>query len=218
MPFKRILKAIAATLMTSTIATAADEIETPSYEVLQSADGVELRQYAPVIVAQVTVEAANRDEASSKGFRPLAGYIFGQNSKDGNIAMTAPVTTGAADGGIPTGPGTKIDMTAPVTTNAAETGTYTVRFTMPSKWTMETLPKPMNDAVELKQIGERLMLAAGFTGERTDERIADTEAKLASYADANSLKPQGPYTTAGYDGPDTPVSEKRWEVLQLVSK
>ncbi len=218
MSFKRILTTLAATVTTATIATAADNIETPSYEVLQSADGVELRQYAPVIVAQVTVEAANRDEASSKGFRPLAGYIFGQNSKDGKIAMTAPVTTGAADGGIPTGPGTKIDMTAPVTTNVTEGGTYTVRFTMPSKWTMETLPKPMNDAVELKQIGERLMLAAGFTGERTAEKIANTEGQLASYAEANGLEAEGPYTTAGYDGPDTPVSEKRWEVLQLVSK
>ncbi len=218
MSLKTVATAFAATFVSSVTALAADQIETPSFEVLQSADGVELRRYAPVIVAEVTVEAANRDEASSKGFRPLAGYIFGQNRDSDKIAMTAPVTTEATDGGIPTGDGTKIDMTAPVTTGAAEDGTYTVRFTMPSKWTMETLPQPVNEAVELKEVGERLMLAAGFTGERTDERIAETEGRLAAYAEANGVKAEGPYTTAGYDGPDTPVSERRWEVLQLVSQ
>ncbi|MEY4490353.1 MAG: hypothetical protein RLY41_159, partial [Pseudomonadota bacterium] len=51
-------------------------IEEPKYEVLQSDDTYEVRQYAPILIAETIVEG-DMDEASNKGFRLIADFIFG---------------------------------------------------------------------------------------------------------------------------------------------
>lgn len=212
---------LAATMMIAGPSLGAEGIETPNYEVLASEttgavpyETIELRRYGPMIVAEVTVMASNRDEASSKGFRPLADYIFGRNAPGGTISMTAPVTTTPAT----SGEGEKIAMTAPVTTAATESddGHYTVRFMMPSKYTMETLPEPLDPEVRLSRIPARILVALRFVGERSPERVAAAEKAILTYLEETGLEPSGPFVTAGYDGPDTPISEKRWEVQRPV--
>ncbi|MBB3712813.1 hypothetical protein FHS00_002408 [Limimaricola variabilis] len=217
------LLGLAATMMITGPSRGAEGIETPEYEVLASdptgstpGETIELRRYAPIIVAEVTVTASNRDEASSKGFRPLAGYIFGRNAPGGTISMTAPVTTTPA---TPIeGEGETIAMTAPVTTAAAENaeGRYTVRFMMPSKYTMETLPEPLDPEVRLSRMPARTLVALRFVGERSAERVTAAEQAIATYIEKTGLEPSGPFVIAGYDGPDTPASEKRWEVQRPV--
>lgn len=72
--------------------------EEPAYEKLSTHGHIELRRYAPFIVAETTV-AGDMDAASNKGFRAIADYIFGNNVAAGaapakgaeKIAMTAPV-------------------------------------------------------------------------------------------------------------------------------
>lgn len=204
---------------------AAPGIEMPRYEVLASGpapasmDGpVELRRYAPMIVAEITVTAPDRDTASSRGFMPLARYIFGQNRPEDKIAMTAPVTTAPAQG--LGGPGEKIAMTAPVTTaptgEASKPDRYTVRFMMPSEYTMETLPEPLDPSVRLEPVPGRILAALRFVGDRSKERVAGAEAVVRRYMQENGLTPAGPFATAGYDGPDTPASRRRWEVQRPV--
>ena len=65
-------------------------VEEPSYSVLSNDGDVEVRKYAPQIVATTEVEG-DREAALSEGFRRLAGYIFGKNRSKTKIAMTAPV-------------------------------------------------------------------------------------------------------------------------------
>ena len=67
----------------------------PEFKTILKDGKIEFREYAPKIIAQVEV-FGDFDQASSKGFKVLADYIFGNNkSKDGNgnsrIEMTAPV-------------------------------------------------------------------------------------------------------------------------------
>jgi SOUL heme-binding protein len=69
---------------------AAMAIEEPKYSIIEKTEPFELRQYAPMIVAEVKVDG-DLDEASNQGFRLIAGYIFGQNQVSEKIAMTAPV-------------------------------------------------------------------------------------------------------------------------------
>ena len=85
-------------------------IEEPDYEVIGKLDNnVELRKYAPYVVAEVVLEAT-ADDAGNQAFPILAGYIFGKNKGDKKFAMTAPVTQTAAP--------VRRDMTAPVTQSA----------------------------------------------------------------------------------------------------
>lgn len=192
------------------------DIEQPAYEIIKESDGVELRSYASHIVAQVQVKARSRNEASSKGFRPLAGYIFGNNNDAGQISMTAPVTTQSAP--------TAIAMTAqPVTTqeinsSGAENGEYIVRFSMPSKWTMETLPIPNDDNVKLVKIAPQMLIAYRFVGQRSQERIDSATNKMDAFLTAEGLTAASPAIIAGYDGPSVPIDRKRWEIMRVVAK
>lgn len=121
-------------------------------------DNIELRRHEPVVVAETTVQAANRDAASSMGFRPLAAFIFGKIRPSAEIAMTAPVTTSPENRG-------KIAMTAPVTTRSGssdmrdEQRDYTVRFIMPAKYTLDTLPKPVDPAIRIVPMPARKLVA-----------------------------------------------------------
>lgn len=189
----------------------ASAIEQPRYEVLKEAMGVELRAYAPQIVAEVSVEAGAITEASSRGFRPLAGYIFGDNQGAGQIAMTAPVTTQPVTGA-------KIAMTAPVTTAPQGDNTYVVRFSMPSDWTMETLPLPNNPAVKLVELDSQTRAAYRFVGERSQARIDEATAKIVAFLETEGLTAAAPPIIAGYDGPRVPVERKRWEVMVVVAQ
>jgi hypothetical protein len=88
-------------------------IEEPDHQVIKKFDKVELRRYAPYVVAEVVVNAS-ADDAGSQAFPILAGYIFGKNKGEKTLAMTAPVTQTAAP--------MRMAMTAPVTQAAVEGG------------------------------------------------------------------------------------------------
>jgi len=87
-------------------------IEEPKYEVIQTDGSFEIRKYTPILLAETVVDG-DMDEASTKGFRLIADFIFGNNqvidaNASSKIAMTAPVTAEPVS--------KKIAMTAPVTT------------------------------------------------------------------------------------------------------
>ena len=70
--------------------------EEPKFELISKENNIELRRYPTFIVAETWVDG-DMSEASNKGFRAIAGYIFGDNKAAGGtdsakIAMTAPVT------------------------------------------------------------------------------------------------------------------------------
>ena len=86
--------------------------EEPRYEVIKKEEDFEVRRYQPMIIAEVLV-TGTLSEASNKGFRQIADFIFGNNEdpvkkQSEKIAMTAPVTMEADTS-------SKIAMTAPVT-------------------------------------------------------------------------------------------------------
>ena len=65
-------------------------VEQADYTVVKKMDGYEIREYPAHIVAQTTVKGSY-GESMGNGFRIVAGYIFGGNTKKESIAMTAPV-------------------------------------------------------------------------------------------------------------------------------
>ncbi len=183
------------------------DIEVPSHTVVKSQDAFELRDYQPMIVAEVS-HSGSRREASSRSFRRLAAYIFGQDRPNGGdkIAMTSPVLQDKVD------QNEKIAMTSPVLQDETQIDEWRMRFVMPSKFTMETLPTPPQDIV-LAQVPARRVAAVKFSGYGSARDLADMEAVLTEWIAGQNLIPQGDFEYAFYDAPMVPGPMRRNEVL-----
>lgn len=183
------------------------DVAEPAFTVEREEGAFQVRRYEPMIVASVTVDG-ERGTAANRGFRLLADYIFGNNT-GGKIAMTAPVMQS---------PGETIAMTAPVMQEPAAGEDWTVSFVMPASYTMETLPRPNNEAVRIEERPGRTVAAIRFAGLNTRARLARNTRELAAWVEANGLEPAGPHEFAFYDPPWTPPFLRRNEVLIPIAK
>jgi effector-binding domain-containing protein len=177
-------------------------IEEPSFTVARQYKGFELREYAPYLVAEVTVPGPAAD-AGSQGFRLLAAYIFGKNKGERKIDMTAPVTQ------TPTQQ--KIAMTAPVTQKAAEAG-FVIQFKMPAAYTLDTLPEPLDQSVRLTQVPGARYAVIRYSGFWTEDNYEKHLAKLKMLMASNQLEPLGTPVYARYDAPYVPWFMRRNEI------
>lgn len=183
------------------------DVEHAKYDVVQAEGAFELRDYAPMIVAEVQVEGA-RKEAIGAGFRQIADYIFGNNIAAQNVAMTAPVIQQ---------PSEQVAMTAPVT-QQGDGNSWTVRFVMPSQYTLQTLPKPNNVAVQLKEVEGKRFAVVRFAGRGNDRNLQKHEAKLKQILQEKGLKAKGVATYAFFNPPWTLPFLRRNEVMIEVEK
>jgi len=115
-------------------------IEEAKYDVIEKDGSFEIRKYHAHIVAETYVDSSF-EEAGNMGFRRLFSYIDGNNTSKTSIEMTSPVSQEKNS--------EKISMTAPVNMQDIS-GTYRISFLMPSKYTMETIPQPLDKNVKIK--------------------------------------------------------------------
>lgn len=146
-------------------------VEQPDYDVVATDGAIEQRTYAPMMIAEVTV-SGEREEAISEGFRLLADYIFGNNTAQQDIAMTAPVQQEASQ---------QIAMTAPVQ-QQADGNQWNVNFIMPSEYTMQTLPRPNNDQVNIREVPAKSFIVIRFAGTTSSDNVREHEKKLLNYS------------------------------------
>ncbi len=177
----------------------------PAFAVVSQDKGFEVRDYAPTLVAQTTVTGGER-EGMNEGFRILAGYIFGGNQSSTKIPMTSPVAT---ENKIPS---EEIPMTSPVATQT-KNGRMTMQFFMPPNYTLETLPKPNDDRVELKEIPARTFLVYRFSGSWDEQGLENKRETLREFAAEKNLKTKGDVITAFYNPPMTLPFMRRNEVM-----
>ena len=176
--------------------------EEPHYLASKLTDRVELRRYGPRIAAETTV-AADEERARSIGFRRLAGYIFGANHRDEKIAMTAPVSQESGD---------RIAMTAPVAQVRDSENRSAIRFFMPSKWTMDTLPKPDDDHVNLVEVPAETYAVLRFTGDRSPAAVAARTDELRKFLGDNDVDAVGEPVAWFFDPPWTLPFRRRNEI------
>ena len=127
---------------------------------------IALREMGPMIQATVSV-TGTQSKAINEWFRQLAWYIFWWNTNKTSVAMTAPVGTTKTNSTIamtaPVGATkTNIAMTAPVGTQK-EGDSYRITFTMPSKYTLETLPTANNPNITFVEIPAKKYYVWKFT-------------------------------------------------------
>jgi hypothetical protein len=181
-------------------------VEQPKYQVVESSGNIEIRDYAPMIVAEVDMPGERRD-AIGKGFRIIADYIFGNNTTAQKVPMTAPVTQQNSE---------KIAMTAPVT-QQGDGNTWRVRFVMPSNYTLETLPKPNNPVIELKEVGAKRFAVTRFSGIAGEDSLRRYTTELNEFTSARGLKPVSEPIYAFYNPPWTLPFLRRNEVMVEIS-
>ena len=178
-------------------------VEEPAFKSVLQEGAFEIRDYPALVVAEVTV-TGDQKEAASKGFRLLAGYIFGGNKRRQGIAMTAPVAQQPSS--------EKIAMTAPVT-QTHNAGAWVVRFTMPSAYSLETLPEPNDPKVHLSVLSPARFAVLRFSGLAQKDDVEAKTAELIALAQAHHLHTTGAASLAQYNPPWTLWFMRRNEVM-----
>jgi hypothetical protein len=183
-------------------------VEEAKYKVLEREGDFELRQYEPQIVAETLVEG-DFQEVGNEGFRRLYDYISGKNRKQQVIPMTAPVSQ--------EGTSEKIPMTAPVNQEQVG-GKWRITFLMPSQYTIETLPEPLDARVKLTKVPGKLMAALSYSGTWSRRRYEEKEGRLKELIRQRGIKIVGEPVFARYNPPFMPWFLRRNEVLIPVAR
>ena len=201
-------RALIAAMFVATLASAAMAVEEPAFKQVLREGDFELREYPALVAAEVTV-AGDQKEAANKGFRLLAGYIFGGNKRRQNIAMTAPVAQQAAS--------EKIAMTAPVAQTRNAAGSWVVRFTMPSAYSLQTLPVPDDSRVSLRNIAPARFAVLRFSGLAQSGDVETRSNELLALVKSHRLRAIGSVSLAQYNPPWTLWFMRRNEVMVEVA-
>ncbi len=191
------------TLLLAVTASTSMAIEEPTYEITKRLnEQVEVRLYAPYVVAEVVLNAPE-SEAGSLAFPILAGYIFGKNKGERKLEMTAPVTQSAEP--------LKLAMTAPVTQDAVAGGTR-VQFVLPKGVTLATAPEPLDARVRLREEPAVSRAVIRYNGTWSQANFDEHLAQLQSALAAAGIATQGQPVLARYNGPMTPWFLRRNEI------
>jgi len=181
----------------------------PDYQVIEKAGNKEVRYYPSLILAQVFF-AGSYQETSRQAFRILAAYIFGKNEKKETIAMTAPVLQRPEQLKKPNQT-ENIGMTAPVFQTKTENG-WQMAFVMPKRYTLENLPKPLNEQIKIVQSPPKKIVALRYSGLLSETKINKRKMELMAWVREKNFKSLGEPFSAGYDPPWTLPFVRRNEI------
>ncbi|NQU31045.1 MAG: heme-binding protein [Anaerolineae bacterium] len=146
-------------------------IESQSYTVIEEKNGYEVRKYDKHIVASAKVRG-NQNAVTNEGFRIVADYIFGNNTSNESIAMTTPVIDEKNE---------EIAMTTPVIDEINDEGEHVISFVMPSKYTLENLPKPNSEKVIITEVPEKIYAVLKFSWYPYEIRVNKKKEILKKY-------------------------------------
>lgn len=168
------------------------KIEKYPYEVVKQYEGFEIRKYEARNFSYVSMPKADYKTNSSKGFRMLAGYIFGGNEKEKKIAMTSPVSMEMNEG-----------------------DSMQMMFMIPAEYNIEDLPNPNNSQVKFKTEPAKLVAAIEFGGWSSDEKIAANKSKLEALLDKAGIEHNGNFSYLGYNPPYELINRRNEVIVEL---
>jgi len=153
--------------------------EEPSYEVLRKLEkAIEIREYDPQI------RAASQMGQENRSFGVLSEYIFGNNDRNEQIGMTAPVVTHRDK----------------------------MSFIMPKRYSMESLPKPINAQIEIDQVQRYKVAVIRFSGFNSPKKMDEEAEKLFRALKSNGIEIEGEPFLMRYNPPWTLPFLRRNEV------
>lgn len=209
-----------------------EALERPSYTVVEKlSNGVEIRQYEPYLIAETTVDGVGLREPARDGFRACAGYIFGKNKprskswfstrevEPEKMSMTAPVRV---SGKVPPNlKNKKGELISGGDSSSSAAKKTRVSFVIGNKYSLKTVPKPVDGNVKVRQVPAHTLAVRTFSGPPPkDERVQkEREMIEGALAEAGRDVPSADDETLvyGYHDPFiTPNFLRRNEVALVV--
>ena len=105
-------------------------------------------------------------------------------------------------------------MTAPVT--AAKMGEgkeYIISFTMPSKYTLATLPEPVNKNISINKVASHKAAALKFSGYSNEKTTSKKTQELEVWLKKNNFQTKPDFILAQYNPPCIPGPFRRNEII-----
>ena len=174
----------------ASVVKSTDNTKQQEYELIEADGKFEIRYYPEATMASVMVDGDYRN-SSGYGFRILAGYIFGDNSEDTKIAMTAPVHM------------------------MEDTNGYFMSFVMPSGFDTTNLPVPNNGQVRIHNSNPAYTASVRFGGFASDEKIEEHKRLLKEYLTNNEIEFHEPFVYLGYNPPYQMVNRRNEVMVKI---
>jgi SOUL heme-binding protein len=179
-------------------------IEEPKYELVSQEGAFQIRRYHPVLIAETFVDG-DMDDASNKGFRLIADFIFGNNTASNptlggseKIAMTAPVT---------------IEPLEIAPENMSTANRWRIHFVMPSSYNLASLPKPNNSKVVIREVPEATYAVLIYSGFNFLSNVQTRTDELMAWVKSKKMQTLQPPQLARYNPPWTLPMFRRNEIM-----
>lgn len=164
--------------------------EKHSYKIIKKFQHFEIRTYEPAVFSYVEMPQANYSSNASRGFRKLAGYIFGGNKSKSSIAMTSPVVMTLED-------------------------SMKMKFMVPKGIAQEKLPEPSDPDIQFENQAAKTVAAIQFSGWANDKKIKHYTEKLRTLLEQNTITYSGPFSYLGYNPPYQLVLRKNEIIVEV---
>ena len=181
--------AIVALIFSSQTALA---LEKPKYTLVSKSGSLEIREYKPVMLASTSLQGPYKDSTRS-GFRTIAGYIFGDNTAQEKIAMTAPVLV-----------------------ENPQNPEYTMAFVMPSDSVAKGLPAPNTQRLQLQEQSWGSVAVWSFGGWATEKRLEKEWSKMQVALQKQNIVVEEYDWIAQYNPPSMPPPFRHNEIWVLL--
>ena len=209
--FKLFISSVVLVFSSACTVFGVESVEEAPYQLVQKEKQFEIRDYAPIVVAETRVKATFK-EAGNKAFRKLFAYISGENQASEKIAMTSPVIADTQNNGS----GESIAMTAPVTSQK-DGDEWRYRFVLPQAYSLDNAPQPLNPEVTLAEVPAKRVASLRYSGRTTAIKQSEQAKALDNWIVSQGLVAQSKPRWAGYNAPWTLPWFRRNEVLIDVS-
>ncbi|MEZ4939151.1 MAG: heme-binding protein [Crocinitomicaceae bacterium] len=160
------------------------------YTVIKKYENFEIRYYPELVVATTVCGTGNYENNAGKGFRKIAGYIFGGNKGKQQIAMTSPVKMTLED-------------------------TMKMSFYMPPEYEIDDLPEPSNTAVKIDKDQSKIVAAIQFGGWASQKDIDFYKNELITLLKKNKLEYNNDFAFLGYNAPYEMLNRRNEVIVSL---
>jgi DNA gyrase inhibitor GyrI len=161
----------------------------PSFTVVSEEDDFEIRDYAPIVVAQFSMRGSYA-RAVNQGYIELERYFLGKN------AVPEP-----------------IDRTVPVMVRDDLAAGWSTMFVLPSGYSPSSAPTPKDARVRLIEYPARRVAVVRFKGKLNEDTMRAQVQRLDAWLASKGMAHRSDFLLAGYEETWKPVSLRVSEVI-----